>query len=135
MTLLLALALLLTSPHDAYAATAIATCESGNTVTFGSYVWTARNTRTNDGGAFQFNDYTWSLVIGQGQGHTSSPLVQTKAFKWLYEHGSGISHWSSSQRCWSQWIDDNGDPISQTHYDAFVRIYLLQLEQIKGAKK
>ena len=134
MTLLLALALLLTSPHDAYAAVAIATCESGDTVTFGSYVWTARN-RTHDGGAFQFNDATWKWVVGQGQGHTSSPLVQTDAFVWLFDHGSGISHWSSSQHCWSQWIDDHGDPIDKSHYDAFVRIYLSELEQIRGARK
>lgn len=134
MTLLLALVLLFTTPHDAYAATAIATCESGNTITFGTYQWTARNKRTFDGGAYQFNDATWQWLVGDGRGDTAAPLVQTSAFVMLYRHGDGLVHWASSQSCWSKWIDANGNPVDEQHYSAFVRIYL-ELSAENGAKQ
>jgi len=134
MSILLALALLFTSPQTAYAAVAIATCESGNTVTFGTYEWTARNTQTHDGGAYQFNDATWSWIVGQGQGHTASPLTQTDAFITLYSDGRGIQHWSASQTCWGKWIDSRGYPVSQRHYDAFVVQYTSIQDYLKGVE-
>lgn len=135
MSIILALILTFTNAHTAYAAVAIASCESGDTVTFGSFMWTARNDRTHDGGAFQFNDVTWDWIVGTGQGNTASPLVQTKAFIVLFDYGNGISHWSSSKPCWSKWLDDTGQPINQKHYDEFVSTYLKQQKEQRGAKR
>ena len=125
MTLILAMLLLFVNPHTAYAATAIASCESGDTVTFGSYVWTARS-YTADGGAWQFNDSTWDWIVGTGRGDTASPLVQTNAFVRLFNGGDGIAHWASSQGCWSKWLDASGNPIDRQHYNAFVEQYMYQ---------
>jgi hypothetical protein len=133
MTLLLALILLAVSPHDAYAAVAIATCESGDTVTFGTYDWRARSA-TADGGAFQFNDSTWRYIVGDGRADYAAPLAQTDAFVVLFEHGDGLQHWSASGACWSKWIDTAGNPVDRTHYSAFVRAYWL-LSVDYGAKQ
>jgi hypothetical protein len=123
MNLLVALILMGTHPLNAYAAVAIATCESGNTIDFGTYDWTARSV-TNDGGAFQFNDATWNWLVGTGSGDTATPLLQVKTFQRLYLHGTGIVHWSASQQCWSQWLNQYGQPVNQAHYRAFVTEYL-----------
>lgn len=118
--LLLALSL---TPMDAYAATAIATCESGDTVNFGTYDWKARSV-TQDGGAFQFNDATWAWLVGDGRGDTASPYTQISTFVRLYNGGLGLVHWAPSKPCWSQWITSDGKAINQAHYYAFVREYM-----------
>lgn len=120
--LLLWLAMMGAGPSTAYAAVAIATCESGDTVTFGSYDWRARSI-TDDGGAFQFNDATWKLAVGEGRGDTAHPATQTLAFVSWYNDGRGIHHWRYSKRCWAKWIDAQGKPTDTRHYDAFVGIY------------
>ena len=117
-------------PVDAYAATAIATCESGDTVTFGSHVWTARS-HTNDGGAYQFNDATWEWIVGEGRGDTASPSIQTGAFLELYDSGRGIGHWSASERCWRKWLTAEGLPTDNAHYSAFVGIYEYASKQVR----
>lgn len=125
------------SVNDAYAATAIATCESGDTVTFGTYDWTARSA-TNDGGAFQFNDATWEWLVGYGRGDTVTPVRQVAAFDLLYRSGQGITHWSASRPCWSKWIDNEGRAVNPEHYNEFSLRYLalaFRDSNTKGAKQ
>jgi len=118
-------------------ATAIATCESGDTVTLGSIDYTAVNKNTDgtyDTGAWQFNSYwvwsksdRWAIIpIANGVYDISSteflrkyptaadapPSVQYEMFKFLWNNGYGWRHWASSRKCWSQWMTiDNGRAI------------------------
>jgi hypothetical protein len=124
MTILIALLMALATPSEAYAAVAIATCESGNTVDFGTYDWSARS-YTDDGGAFQFNDATWNWLTNRKHADKASPGLQVTQFIRLWENGEGASHWSSSQACWSKWLTDNGRPVNLNHYDTFVWLYLM----------
>ncbi len=110
-------------------AAAVATCESGDTVTLGSLEWDAININvdgTVDGGAWQINDYwIWSSTdrwmmrpIAQRLGMTSDdvltawpriedapPAVQYAAFEVIWNDGYGWQHWSASKPCWEQWLD------------------------------
>lgn len=117
------LAMLGISPGIAYNAIAVATCESGNTVTFGTHSWRARSD-TADGGAFQFNDATWKLL---GYAHTADrahPGTQINAFITLWNDGRGSRNWSASQRCWQSWITQDGVPVDTNHYDVFAQQYI-----------
>lgn len=124
MSILIALLMALATPSEAYAAVAVATCESGDTVNYGTYDWKARSV-TDDGGAFQFNDATWEWLTKSKNAETASPSLQVSQFIKLWENGRGASHWSSSEACWSQWLDDTGQPINRNHYDTFVWLYLM----------
>lgn len=128
MVLLKVLLMIALSVNDAYAATAIATCESGDTENFGTYDWSARSA-TSDGGAFQFNDATWKWLVGEGRGDTASPLQQAVTFRRLYDGGAGLQHWSASAHCWSRWIDTHGKPVNQAHFNAFVRKYTSTVQE------
>lgn len=114
-------------------ALAIMACESGDTQTLGSYDWNAININedgTRDGGAFQFNDYwVWNTSdrwvmrpVAKQLGITSDELfrrypnaesassfAQYTAFLYLWDSGRGWKHWSSSQLCWSKWMDVQED--------------------------
>ena len=109
-------------------ALAVATCESGDTATFGLLNWDAVNKNddgTIDSGAWQFNDYwTWSSdepwairPIANSLGYTprefiakypmakdAPPQVQYATFLHVWDNGYGWEHWASSKPCWSQWI-------------------------------
>jgi hypothetical protein len=90
-----------------FEAQAIASCESGNGLTFGTIDWSARSI-TQDGGAFQFNDATWATMkvgASYAQADMADPVTQYKAFTQLWDDGRGWRHWRSSQACWSQWLD------------------------------
>jgi hypothetical protein len=112
-------------------ALAIATCESGDTVTLGTANWTAINTNvdgTIDSGAWQFNDYwvwssddTWAIRPVANTLDESSqtflqkypiaaaapPHVQYAMFAHIWDNGYGWKHWSASKPCWSQWLTIN----------------------------
>jgi hypothetical protein len=122
-SLMLWLAMSGVAPDVAYSATAVATCESGNTVTFGTHSWRARSV-TADGGAFQFNDATWQLM---GYAHTADrahPNTQINAFVALWNDARGSRNWSASQRCWQSWITPDGIPVDANHYNAFAQQYI-----------
>ena len=109
-------------------ALAIATCESGDTVTLGTANWSAINTNedgTIDSGAWQFNDYwvwssddTWAIrPVANALDESSQtflqkypiaaaapPHVQYAMFNHLWDNGYGWEHWSASKPCWSQWL-------------------------------
>lgn len=120
------------APDIAYNATAVATCESGNTVTFGTHSWIARSD-TADGGAFQFNDITWQWLGYDSTADLAYPGIQIEAFITLWNDGRGSSHWSASQPCWQSWITPNGIPVNTNHYNAFVQQYkrIVQSERIR----
>jgi hypothetical protein len=110
-------------------AAAVASCESGDTVTLGSLDWSAVNVNvdgTVDYGAFQINDYwiwnaddRWMMrPIAQRLGMTSDavlslwprpsdapPAVQLAAFEVIWDEGNGWQHWAASRPCWEKWID------------------------------
>lgn len=84
---------------------AIMTCESGDTATLGTHNWNAVS-RTNDTGAFQFNDVTWQWITQRTDRAKDAPqTVQLAAFYKLWDNGYGYTHWASSQDCWSQWLE------------------------------
>lgn len=109
-------------------ATAVAACESGDTVTLGSVKWNAvgyNGTWSTDGGAWQFNDYwvwntnkTWAIdkvaprlglttdefVVKYPTAQSAPPYVQYEMFKFLWNDGYGYRNWSASQKCWSKWL-------------------------------
>lgn len=93
-------------------AMAIATCESGNTVDFGTYSFTARS-KTKDGGAWQFNDKTYKWLNGYTNAELDTPQNQYDTFVYLWAGGKGWRHWKASQPCWRQWltIDDTGKSV------------------------
>lgn len=110
-------------------AQAIATCESGDTVTLGTINYTAIN-RNSDGtidtGAWQFNSYwvwnpidRWAIIpVANNVYDISSrefirrwptakdapPDVQYAMFLSLWNDGYGWWHWASSKPCWDQWM-------------------------------
>lgn len=90
-------------------AVAIATCESGDTVTFGSYEVHARS-HTNDGGIWQFNDATYVWLNGYANAELDTPQNQYDTFVYLWDDGAGWRHWASSKPCWTKWlrIDSTG---------------------------
>ena len=114
-------------------AVAIAACESGDTVTFGSMNWNAINVNHNktiDTGAFQFNSYwvwskddTWVInPVASQYSMTASqfialyptardapPNVQYAMFQHLWNNGYGWQHWSASRPCWSKWLTITND--------------------------
>lgn len=117
-------------------ATAVAACESGDTVTLGSVNWDAvgyNGTWSTDGGAWQFNDYwiwnpdmTWAIdKVAPKLGLTTNefieryptaqsapPHVQYEMFKLIWDDGYGYQNWSASQKCWSKWLTvENGRAI------------------------
>ena len=106
-------------------ALAIATCESGDTVTLGTFDAQAVNINvdgTIDSGVWQFNSYwVWSAsdrwaiipVANTQLGITSTyflkqwpmakdaPLdVQWLMFQHLWNDGRGAYHWNASKACW-----------------------------------
>lgn len=110
-------------------AKAIATCESGDTKTFGTIDYTAVNVNrdgTIDTGAWQFNSYwvwsaddRWAIIpLANGVYDISStqflrmyptaadapPSVQYAMFQQLWDGGYGWWHWSASKPCWDQWL-------------------------------
>lgn len=113
---------------------AIATCESGDTITFGTVDWTAVNVNkdgTIDSGAFQFNSYwvwnssnTWIMrhVINDlgmdarsffkefPTARHAPPSIQIMTFEYLWDNGRGWKNWNASKYCWGEWmyIDNNG---------------------------
>jgi hypothetical protein len=122
-------------------AAAVATCESGDTVTFGSVDWDAvgyNGKWSTDGGAWQFNDYwvwnsdnRWAIIpVANNQlGITSTyflsqwpkaesapPHVQYEMFKFLWNDGYGWENWSASKPCWDKWlvIDKNNRAVWNT---------------------
>jgi len=91
-------------------AIAISSCESGDGLHFGTIDWDAVS-KTDDTGAFQFNDATWQLLTDtDGRAKDAPHSLQVLKFYELWNHGLGWKHWKSSQPCWSQWIriDKNG---------------------------
>ena len=90
-------------------AMAIATCESGNTVDFGTYSIMARNHQTQDGGIWQFNDATYQWLNGYDHAELDSPKNQYDTFVYLWRGGSGWRHWASSKSCWDKWLVINDD--------------------------
>lgn len=128
--LLVILALAGLSTPEAYVATAVATCESGNTITFGTHSWTARS-ETNDGGAFQFNDATWQMLDAPTtQANDALPIIQTKYFKMLWNNGYGSSNWKASSRCWAKWISTDGIAHDDIHYQWFSRQYSKVIDEL-----
>jgi hypothetical protein len=111
------------TPDIAYTATAVATCESGNTVSFGTHSWHARSD-TADGGAFQFNDATWELLGKSGTADQASPTNQIHTFIAFWDRGNGSRHWSASAHCWAKWITPTGAPIDTAHYQQFAESYI-----------
>lgn len=91
-------------------ALAIASCESGDGWNYGTFDFTARNTRTHDGGAWQFNDKTAVWLTGRDHAETWEPATQYETFTRLWDNGRGWRHWKSSRKCWDQWlvIDETG---------------------------
>lgn len=84
---------------------AIMACESGDTVTLGSHSWSAVS-HTNDTGGFQFNDATWRWLTNRTDRAKDAPqTVQLQVFYKLWDNGYGYTHWTSSQSCWSQWLE------------------------------
>jgi hypothetical protein len=90
-------------------ALAIAACESGDTVTLGSFSFNARNRTTHDGGAWQFNDKTYLWMNGYTNAEVDSPKNQYDSFVWLWRDGAGWRHWRSSKTCWDKWLYINDD--------------------------
>jgi hypothetical protein len=84
-------------------AVAIAACESGDTVTLGSYELHARS-HTNDGGIWQFNDATYQWMNGYTNAEVDSPKNQYDSFVWLWRDGKGWRHWTASKPCWDKWL-------------------------------
>ena len=84
-------------------AMAIATCESGDTINYGTYSFTARS-KTKDGGAWQFNDKTYNWLNGYTNAELDTPRNQYDTFVYLWADGKGWRHWKASQPCWSQWM-------------------------------
>ena len=95
-------------------AVAVATCESGDTVNFGSHEVHARSA-TNDGGIWQFNDKTYVWLTGRDHAELDTYRNQYAAFLALWNGGRGWRHWRASQPCWSQWlmINDEGRAVWQ----------------------
>ena len=91
-------------------ALAIMSCESGDGWSYGTFDFTARNRRTHDGGAFQFNDKTAEWLTGRTNAETWEPATQYAVFLRLWDDGAGWKHWKSSKPCWERWllIDDEG---------------------------
>lgn len=84
---------------------AITSCESGDGYHFGTIDWDAVS-ETNDTGAFQFNDYTWSWLTGRTDRAIDAPhSVQLAAFYTLWNNGYGWKHWKASQGCWGKWLE------------------------------
>ena len=90
-------------------AQAVATCESGDTVTLGTYSMAARNHRTGDGGAWQFNDKTYVWLNGYDHAELDTPQNQYDTFVYLWDDGAGWRHWASSKPCWTQWLRINSE--------------------------
>jgi len=93
-------------------AVAIATCESGDTVTFGSYDVHARSA-TNDGGIWQFNDATYVWLNGYDHAELDTVQNQYDTFVYLWDNGAGWRHWAASKPCWTKWlrIDSTGKAV------------------------
>lgn len=115
-------------------AAAVASCESGDTVTLGSLDWDSINVNvdgTIDQGAFQINSYwiwnaqdRWMMrPFANSIGLTSDQLfalypnaidappdIQVALFEYVWDDGYGWRHWSASRPCWSKWIaiDEHG---------------------------
>lgn len=87
-------------------AMAVATCESGDAVNYGTYSFTARS-KTKDGGAWQFNDKTYKWLNGYTNAENDTPQNQYSTFVRLWDNGNGWRHWNSSKPCWSEWIRIN----------------------------
>ena len=90
-------------------AVAVATCESGDTVDLGTYSMTARNHRTGDGGAWQFNDATYVWLNGYDHAELDTPQNQYDTFVYLWDDGAGWRHWAASKPCWTQWLRIGSD--------------------------
>lgn len=89
-------------------AVAIAACESGDTVTYGSYELHARSA-TNDGGIWQFNDATYVWLNGYANAELDTPQNQYDTFVYLWDDGAGWRHWRSSKACWDKWLRINDE--------------------------
>ena len=98
-------------------ALAVATCESGDTVNYGTLEWETRSNKQNsdgtfDYGAFQFNENTYQWLTGRSNAAVDSPAVQYEQFERLWNGGKGWKHWKSSQSCWSQWLTINEEGVA-----------------------
>lgn len=98
-------------------ALAVATCESGDTVNYGTLEWGTRSNQQNsdgtfDYGAFQFNENTYQWLTGRSNAAVDSPAVQYEQFERLWRNGKGWKHWKSSQSCWSQWLVINEEGVA-----------------------
>jgi hypothetical protein len=93
---------------------AITSCESGDGHNFGTIKWDAVS-KTNDTGAFQFNDRTWRWLTNRNDRAMDAPhSAQLMAFYKLWNDGYGHTHWSASQPCWSQWLEiKNGRAVAK----------------------
>lgn len=82
---------------------AISSCESGDGHNWGTISWDAVS-QTNDTGAFQFNDKTWTWLTGTEERAKDAPQSkQLDMFYKLWDNGYGWTHWSSSKECWGKW--------------------------------
>jgi hypothetical protein len=95
-------------------AVAVATCESGNTVDYGTMSWEARSNKQNsdgtfDYGAFQFNENTYLWLTDRSNAAVDHPTIQYQQFLRLWNNGKGWKHWKASQPCWSQWLTINDE--------------------------
>ena len=98
--------------HITREAMAIASCESGDGYTYGTFTQRSRS-KTSDGGIWQFNDATYQWIAGRTHADVDSPAAQYEAFVRLWNQGRGWRHWKSSQACWSQWIAINEEGVAQ----------------------
>ena len=89
-------------------AVAVAACESGDTVTLGSYEVHARSA-TDDGGIWQFNDKTYVWLNGYDHAELDTPQNQYDTFVYLWDDGAGWRHWAASKPCWTQWLRIGSD--------------------------
>jgi hypothetical protein len=89
-------------------AVAVATCESGDTVNYGSYELHARSD-TRDGGIWQFNDKTYVWLNGYDHAELDTPQNQYDTFVYLWDDGAGWRHWAPSKPCWTKWMRINDE--------------------------
>lgn len=87
--------------------TAVADCESGERLGNGRAVHYSFQLRAHDpnstaSGKYSFLDSTWEWVTGTpAPAANYSEATQDAAFRKLWDHGNGASHWYPSRSCWA----------------------------------